>query len=233
MLRRDMITRTAFTMLTLAGFVLLAAGCADLGQAPLAPERAAVTSSDSQPLRAPKPGGRNHATVTSSTLPVTSDSEQLYYQDGQEMVSHNEGCRIRVHFPNYGGPNDITVRDVVLEVAPGAIVGGTKVKIKMEAYSGYTLEDVHVIFDPSGVVFDPPGTVTISLRGPVTPEDVLLAQHVYGDGYVETIVTDVDVKNGEKKVDIDLRVPGFSRYSLGGDDYYGYPEAEDDECLVP
>jgi hypothetical protein len=96
----------------------------------------------------------------------------------------------------------------------------------MTVTSGTTLDDIRIEFDPSGLVFDPPALLELRLRGPVTEDEVRQAQHIYGDdpANIEAIETET-YANGQTYLTVCISVPGFSEYSIGGDD-----EAGDDEC---
>jgi len=125
------------------------------------------------------------------------------------------GGDLKVKFKKYGSKSDVIVKEARFSVAANSIVGGGEHEISMDVHSGATVGDVDVVFGPSGLVFDPPAELNLKLRGPATPEDVRQALHIHGDGaYVETIGVESD-KNGNSFLRILLKVPGFSRYSLG------------------
>ena len=99
------------------------------------------------------------------------------------------------------------------------------VTVDMTLYSGTRLEDISVVFGPSGYQFDGPARLRILLWGELTEEEVssLQAYHISGDT-VEPIDSNL-VLTDAGNWRIIIKVPGFSEYSIGGDD-----EAEDDEC---
>ncbi|MBI2952081.1 hypothetical protein HYY27_08305, partial [bacterium] len=73
------------------------------------------------------------------------------------------------------------------------------------------LEDMAVTFSPSGLVFRPPASLRIVVRGRVNASK-LLAYHIHGST-VETIPVNLSYDDGETV--ILLQVPGFSVYSMG------------------
>jgi hypothetical protein len=132
-----------------------------------------------------------------------------------------------VRFRKYGTENDVRVKDVKFYVEANSVVGGGEHQITMGVHSGTTLDDVNIEFSPSGLAFSPAGTLTIALVGPVTAADVQQATHIYGDGSQVESITTVTDRKGNSFLKVVVKVPGFSRYSLGGgDDMY---EMVDDE----
>ena len=208
------------TLLAVAALALLL-GCSDGVQSPM--------SSDQPPAALAKPGGQKHRTVDASTTGVSSTTDQLYTQSDHGLFSDHQGGTLKVTMPVYGDETTVRVKHVLFEVEPGSLT--RKVKIRMTCYSGYTLEDVWVAFDPAGVTFAPPARLTLHLWGPVTAEDVQEVRHIYGSGSnVESITTEVST-NGEAFLKIVFDVPGFSEYSLGGDDDDLYAdEADAGDC---
>jgi hypothetical protein len=75
---------------------------------------------------------------------------------------------------------------------------------------------VAVAFTPSGLAFRPNATLEIVLVGKVDKKQVQKAYHTTGKGEVTELP--IKVRGGRKYVKIRIKVPGFSRYSLGGDD---------------
>ena len=88
-----------------------------------------------------------------------------------------------------------------------------RVRIKMVVTSGRTLGDVSVKFTPEGQAFRPNAVLKLVLRGDSLPE-VKDAYHTH-DSTVESIKVSYD-RRGRKHVTLTIKVPGFSRYSLGG-----------------
>ena len=201
----------------LAVTALLLSGCADGLQSPM--------SSDHPAAPLAKPGGQKHRTVDATAEGIASTSDQLYVQSDHGLFSTRQGGTLKVAMPEYGDETIVRLKKALFEVETGSL--DRKVKIRMTCYSGTTLGDVWVAFDPSGLAFQPPARLTLHLRGPVTAEDVEEARHIYGSGeYVESISTEIS-ETGEAFLKIVFEVPGFSEYSLGGDD-----DAGDDECIV-
>lgn len=261
MLKRDTITRAAFTVLALAGFILLAAGCADLGPSPMAPKQEAAVSDDARiPVRAAKKvkevsddkktrkSSEEAAVLVSPQESVTATEEAAVIALSQEGVPAASGGgdfyinkawgffypevngTLSIEFPEYGDETIVRVRKVKFSVDKGML--DKKRKITMTATSGTTLDDVQVEFDPQGVQFHPPAKLEIYLSGGKRRD--LMAYHYSASQVTRATIEKVSLgDDGSSGWKVTLEIPGFSRYSLGGDDYYGYPEAEDDECLVP
>ena len=182
----------------LAGLALMI-GCG-LGQTPLAPDQEAAITEAVQPLiRAAKPTKKTATGAVKATTKTISGG-------GRSMT---------VKFRKYGAKTDVIVKEVRFTVAPNSIVGGGTHDITMTVYSGTTLDDVNVVFEPSGLQFDEPADLRIKLGGPANAGNVQQAQHIHGNGaYVESVSTETD-KNGNSYLVVELKVPGFSRYSLG------------------
>ncbi len=93
------------------------------------------------------------------------------------------------------------------------------------AKSTTSLSDVSVVFTPSGIVFNPPATLTLLLRGELSEEELnaLKAYHHHNGMVTEISVAIVD---GKKEWKITVKIPGFSRYSLETDE--GYDPVDDE-----
>ncbi len=212
-----------FTTFAVVGAALLS-GCGNPGHSPLASDGSPGVSGESKAaafLTKPK------KTVESSATGLPSTSSTLHYRTDETTVSNNSGGNLNVSFSNYGGKNDIRVKKATLSIEAGSIVDAASLhQITMAVYSGATLNDIHCVFGPSGMSFAPYATMTITLGGPVSPADVAQVTHVFGDGaYVEKIKTETD-KKGQVFLVVKLKVPGFSRYSVGPGDE---ADAVDDE----
>ena len=180
-----------WTVLAVLTAVLLA-GCTGLTQPPLAP-----VASDSAPHATKKAKGN-----TTSVSKLVGD----------------QGGTLKAKLHKTGGKNDVMAKDVSFRIELGSIVGGGEHEITMEVHSGTTVDDIRVVFSPSGLAFSPMASLTMRLRGPVTAEQVSSAQHICGGGkIIESITTETDRK-GNSFLVVELKVPGFSIYSLGGDD---------------
>jgi len=210
------VTRVAFAGLTLAGTLLLI-GCADVGQSPLAPGTAA---------RAGKPAQKTGTSTTTAT--ASSTGQTLYTKSASGWFSPGSGGSLDVKFANkYGSWTDVRLKSATFQVAPGAIAA--KTLITMDVTTGYTIDDVSVKFGPSGLTFNPEATLTLVFWGgsPVTEEELRLREaqgyHITGDGYISTVTQETDTQGNAYYI-IVIKVPGFSRYSLGGNDFA--PETE-------
>ena len=133
------------------------------------------------------------------------------------------GRTIPLNLPNYAADGDVAVGMTVFTVPRNSMTDGEGHEITMTVQSGTTLEDVQVVFGPSGLEFAPPARLALTLLGPVTEEDVRRATHIYADGCIESIATQTDVR-GTAFMLVTIRIPGFSRYSLGDGSFS--PEAD-------
>ncbi|MBI2950610.1 hypothetical protein HYY27_00875 [bacterium] len=210
MLERHIPTRALFTLVVSAGTALLS-GCGGLERHPLAPHPVTglqetgpslsghpvyLTLSRGAPLRAAK-------RVTGS---------EVYTQSASGWFSPGRDGELRVGFPRYADPGQVQVKRATFEVEEGSV--GRRVEISMTAFSGTALEDVRIEFEPSGLAFSPPATLTLVLRGELDPGEV----NVYHtEGSTVTRVS-ADFEDGEKTLTVVVKVPGFSTYSLGGDE---------------
>ena len=192
----------------LVGFTLMM-GCGS-GQGPLSSDQGPAISEDAQ-ISAQAPRAAKKAKTDDD---ASGSGAQHRVQSAQKTMSDGGGS-LGIKLKKYGSKNDVIVKEAQFSVAPNSIVGGGQHEIAMEVHSGTTVDDVDVVFGPSGLTFDPPAELNLKLRGPATPADVQEALHIHGDGaYVETIGVESD-KNGNSFLHILVKVPGFSRYSLG------------------
>lgn len=220
MFNRWVSAKAVITMFITASLAL-AVGCGRQDQNPFAPDGAATVTK--APVRAAKKGGQKHQTVDSTEEGIASTSSTLYVQSDQGMFAPRQGGVLRVTMPVYGDAQTIRLKKAVFEVLDGSL--DQRAEITMTAYSGYTLDDVWVAFDPSGLTFNPPARLTLVLQGPVTEDDVRQAYHLYGDGSnVESMATEVS-STGKAFLTVSFKVPGFSRYTLGGGQDQYAPEA--------
>ena len=193
--------------------VALMAGCGGEAPLPTSPDRADTAWDVTGP-------------ADRLTKPPTEDLASLRSETDTDTYWPGFGCYLFVGFKSYGSETDVTVKDAWFSAYGGTLQPEEQLDITMTVTSGATLDDVKIEFDPSGLVFDPPARLGIRLGGPVTEEEVRLAQHIYGDDpdNIELIETET-YANGQALLTIYIDIPGFSEYSVGGDD-----EAEDDEC---
>lgn len=138
---------------------------------------------------------------------LITEQSALYLQSASGNFS-SDGGKLSVVFPQYTADSDIQVQSVEFVVAKGALQADTH--ITMDVYSGTSIEDIRVVFGPSGTEFVPSAVLNLKLSGNVKPED-LVAYHYSADQVTDAVIE----KESGWKVIID--VPGFSRYSLGGD----------------
>jgi hypothetical protein len=164
------------------------------------------------------------AKPTKSTVTVADDVVLAVITDGptyQESTTEYvplSGNVLSVTFPKYAEEGDIVVREATFWVPADAMADGEGHDITMTVQSGTTLDDVQILFGPSGLTFEPHATLWLTLLGPVTEADVQQVAHIAGDGYIENIDVLSD-KKGVAKLLVTIRIPGFSRYSLGDGDF--------------
>ena len=124
---------------------------------------------------------------------------------------------MRARHPEYVVGDQVQAKKAVL-VAREESVPPPGVTVEMSLYSGTRLEDISVAFEPSGYEFERPARLRILLKGELTEEEVsgLQAYHISGDTVepIDPRLVLTDAGNWR----IIIRVPGFSEYSLGGDD---------------
>ena len=210
-------------MITLAG-IFLFTGCGILNQNPLGPParakpQAGVKSASNPGLFAItfSPHGLNP--TTQATKP---SGGSLYTKTASGWFSPESSGELKVKF-KYDGDDDDDDGDDILRVekAKFKVEEGSidqDVEITMTVQSGTTLEDVGVLFSPAGQEFYPYAKLTLFLEGELDEENLgsIKAYHIEGDS-----VTELSVKISERDDDewkIIVEVPGFSRYSLGGND---------------
>lgn len=110
-----------------------------------------------------------------------------------------------------GASDDLVVDFVVPE---RALDEPTRIKVTLH---GDRLENLAIEFAPAGLVFNTPAELWIKIgKGRVHSSDLedLLILHQYEDGKVEEYGVEVDEE--EEKYWLLIKVPGFSRYSMGG-----------------
>ena len=199
------IFRNLTVVLGIIGLMVL--GCGQTGP---------VSSQDEVQNRAEKPISATTISATTMTTAMTT-STVLNSKSTSDYYYPNWGFYPYLNFNYRNTTTDVVVKDAWFNADPRSLVGATEpVLIDMTVYSGSRLSDVNVVFNPSGLSFDPAATLTIRLMGPVTAQEVQTAWHFCNDGrYIELITTEV-TKQGNI-LTVQIRVPGFSRYSLGGD----------------
>jgi hypothetical protein len=199
--------------LTMSG---LLAAC---GQSPNSSENLAQgTYGETSLTPATKPAwGTGGTVLTSSSLSTTGVGSLVKVQSVSDYYYPNSGCYMKMSIKNYATEADVVVKEASFEAGYRSLVGGEQlVRIDMTVTSGTTLNDIDVAFGPSGLAFLPEATLTLKLAGPVTAEEVIAADHFGADGYyIESITTEVSMR-GQSFLIVRVKVPGFSRYSLGG-----------------
>ena len=199
-------------------------GCGDTPRPPLAPDDgAALTEQPDTGVALAKKAGKDKKDKKDKKGRKSGEpSERDQYTS--KTIPVRKGGTLQVHFEKYGSRRAITVAKATLRIPKGSIVwtgAGHAPKIEMWAHSGTSVDEVNFVFAPgeNRVDFRPNATLTIYLRGPVSADNVLEALHIPGDGSeIEHIKTVTD-RRGEAFLVVTVKVPGFSRYSLGDGDF--------------
>lgn len=211
--RRNPFTSAVTTTLALAGIALLG-GCADLARAPLAPEQPAAVQPEAQAQhRASKPVATagSHAYNTHAFSTFRSQTATGWF-------ARRAGGALAVDFSDYAQDHQVQVDRATFAVKAGSLDKG-RAQISMTVTSGTRLSDVEITFGPSGVVFNPHATLTLVLKGKLTAGELeALKSYHYHHGATTQISHSVS-SSGDNVWTIILDIPGFSRYSLGGDGY--------------
>jgi hypothetical protein len=133
----------------------------------------------------------------------------------------SDGGTIGVNFDDPSGQPGgnsagLRVENATFTVHPGALASAEN--IDMTVLSGTSLDDVLVAFGPAGLQFDPPAELMLVLAGDISSVDLhsLKAYHHTSDGEVTIVNLESYQSNG--RLIVRISVPGFSDYSVGGDD---------------
>lgn len=107
-------------------------------------------------------------------------------------------------------------KKVEFKIAKKAIPAGEDVEIAMEIWGDYASEMV-IGFTPSGYQFAEDCVLEIEIEGDWVDltEDQIQALHISANGQIESAHI-LKVKVDDDKLKIRIRIPGFSRYSMGG-----------------
>lgn len=128
---------------------------------------------------------------------------------------NGDGGFLIVSEPNGPGPGDNL--NVLFVVPPDALPAEVdEVLITMDV-SGTTLSQLVMAFQPAGLVFDPWAHINLSVGRDLIdlPLTDLVAWHIYDDGTAEQVPFSI-VDNNPYHIQIFIKVPGFSRYGMGG-----------------
>jgi hypothetical protein len=209
------------------GFAVLACaflfiGCGDTARSPLSTDDgAALTEQPDTGVALAKKAGKGKR----DRKDKKSDASIQRVETATKTVSDRRGGKLKVGFTKYGGPRDVTVAKAELSISKKSIIWKkSDPEIQMVVSSGTSLEQIEFVFQPSGMAFRPNAKLTVYLRGPVKSKDVENVVHIFGEGSeIEKIKTVTD-RHGEAFLEVKVRVPGFSRYSLGDGSFA--PEAD-------
>lgn len=174
-------------------------------------ERTPVDSKDDVLLARTKP-------TTYDKMAFRSGELTTYSQSSETKILDDEGGRLGVSFPVRPRADGVSLASARLTVPAGALgAGGNVFVLSMRATGGSRLEDIEILFGPSGTAFSPEARLEIVLYGEVSAEDIKGANHIYGDGQVESVSAEATDRG--KRTVIQISVPGFSRYDLDDNDY--------------
>ena len=197
-------------------------------------DQSPVASSDEALILAPaaKPGGgkakgndggETTSTTASSTETATSSDgtgRPLITKTVSGSFSPDQSDALDVKFSNsYGDWSDLRLSKARFEIQAGALDAAQE--ITMSVTTGYVLEDLDVDFTPDGLIFIPPGTLTLTIWWgceSCRSEEQLaildaLAQHIHPDATVTESVFEIS-RQGNAYLTVAIDVPGFSRYRI-------------------
>lgn len=223
--------RSGLIAAVLLGGLFLLNGCGDFGRSPLVSTPGQSTPSVQKASEQAKWNPNNGYLVfskraaTRAMKPAILDSESgLYHLEEAKEFTPADGGSMEIDFEQpAGGPEDVQVRYVTFTVPANSIgtlppnVENGNYLITLNANSGTSLDDVLMQFGPSGLTFVPHAVLDIKLVGNVDISGMgTEAYHVEGDGTVT--VVPMTVTATEDGCEISIEVPGFSSYSMGGED---------------
>lgn len=230
--------RHAFLTALAVGGIVLLNGCGNMNQSPLSSGAAVVPQSGGAAssgagtftltfspnatgqIRASKPGGPSGKAGSGNTA-VSSDV--LHYASASGKFTTDKGGKLEVNIPDYSKGKDSGV-DVQVDKVKFTVKGHSidqDAEITMQVQSGSTMKDIVISFTPTGLKFSPPAKLEIYLSGTVDSKN-LDCYHMHDGELVSSFAPNVKKERANWKVTID--VPGFSSYSLGGDDGIPAPE---------
>ena len=116
-----------------------------------------------------------------------------------------------------GGALDLNKSDLKIrfKVPEGAVSDDVRINMSV---TGSKASDLEVVFGPSGLIFNEPCTLIITLGGAALdlPLEEIVPYHVHGNGLVDQAgIKNVTVLD-DGRVRIKIAVLGFSRYGLSG-----------------
>lgn len=205
--------------LVVAGSLALLAGCAGMDRSPLAPVQKADVSTTVSPAAPHAVSSQGAFSLSFSPTPRPRATKPTGNNAVADIFSPENGGYLSLSFPNASDSTGV-VKQATFQVVPGAM--DTTVQITMDVYNGTTLDDVNVVFSPSGLAFNPPAVLTMTFVGSIDANlDTVTVYHLH-EGVVTEIQGQIIHGNGEWSLVVE--VPGFSSYSLGGDDGIPAPE---------
>ncbi len=213
MFKRCLTTSAVFAMLALAGIALIS-GCGNL-QAPAAPGQTPTVQ---------KTNGSAYSSDGPFTLVFSPKALDPSRARAAKPTASNKisgpfspkkGGKLEVKLDDRGDDHSVSVQKATLEVQKGSI--DHEVEISMTVLSGSALDDIAVLFTPSGLRFTPPAKLTLVLNGNLDEQDVKALKAYHIEGQTSQEISVLVYPSGKNEWTVILKVPGFSIYSLGND----------------
>lgn len=216
--------RAVFAALALGGIALLS-GCGNMNQSPLSSGAALApqnSGGSSAGISSAQPASNAGTIVFSdgSAIRLSKPAGDLTTKSAQGYFSPRFGGMLSVFFPTRYVEGEVQVLSAIFTVKRNSIDQGTN--ISMAVTSGSSLNDISIAFTPSGLTFHPDAQLRLILLGKLDPS-LVGAEHIDDQGHV----TKLKIQNiaGFGMIwTVTLDIPGFSGYSLGGDDGIPAPE---------
>jgi hypothetical protein len=154
--------------------------------------------------------GQSPVSQEPAEIPVATKKtiDHTVHKESASGDFSHKGGKLRVSFSKYAIDGETQVEWAELIVPKKALIEDTR--ITMKVLSGTSLEDIQVVFGPSGTSFVPSASLVLKLSGSDKPEN-LVVYHYSADQVSDAVI---EKESGWK---VRIEVPGFSRYSLGGD----------------
>jgi len=190
----------------LLAVVALLVGCG-ADYSPVAPDETALTqAADSRLLLAFSPQASQRVAKLAQDPKARTSSELIGAKGGTVYIKDENGK----------GTKDNLV--AILKVPADALVADEL--ITMTVY-GDKLSDLVVEFAPGGLEFLSPATLVLRLGlklVDVSLHQAVQIKHIYHDGTVEDVEVIFAAEKRDGRIRMKVKVPGFSRYALGGGD---------------
>ena len=241
---RKSVTGATFAIFGIAGMIALG-GCGDIDRTPLGSSEGVADqpTRSTPPGMAPAPSRNTGMLVFSPRAPMFSAAKKadeiregpyggdLYYGEDSDWFDPRKSGDLKVQFVTYTDKkkDEVQVEKVDFKfwrrtmVPPkNAVKKRGKYEITMKVWSGWSLDQVLVQFEPSGMEFEKtPALMTVKLRGNISVDDArdYVVWHVSGNGNVTKVYA--MVLADRTGVRFQIVVPCFSDW-----EWDDIPEAE-------